>query len=95
MKCCVDSLLLGHSPFLRYQLNNLAISEAQNLASLVLLLQQAFVDERLPLPATQTWHFEDAKLILNGGLLLSIKRYLNMTKIRTSETDPLKILLTG
>lgn len=47
------------------------------------------------MPAAQTWHFEDAKLILDGGLLLSIKRYLNMTKIRTSETDPLKILLIG
>lgn len=53
------------------------------------------MDVRLPLPATQTWHFEDAKLILDGYLLLSIKRYLSMTKIRTSETDPLKILLIG
>lgn len=51
------------------------------------------MDDRLPIPAPQTWHFEDAKLILDGCLLLSIKRYLNMTKIRTSETDPLKILL--
>lgn len=55
---------------------------------------QAFLDDRLPMPAPQTWHFEDAKLILDG-CLLSIKRYLNMTKIRTSETDLLKILLVG
>lgn len=55
---------------------------------------QAFLDDRLPMPAPQTWHFEDAKLILDG-CLLSIKRYPNMTKIRTSETDLLKILLVG
>lgn len=32
-------------------------------------------------------------LSLDGYLLLSVKRHLNMTKIRTSEIDPLKILL--
>lgn len=58
----------------------------------MLLLWQAFVDDRLPMPATQTWHFGDAKLILDGCILLSL-RYLNMAKIRTCEIDPLKILL--
>lgn len=51
------------------------------------------MDDRLPMPATQTWHFEDAKLGLDGCLLLPIKRHLNITKIRTPEIDPLKILL--
>lgn len=52
----------------------------------MLLLWQVFVDDRLPMPATQTWYFEGTKLILDGFILLSI-RHLNVAKLRTSEVE--------
>lgn len=44
------------------------------------------MDDRLPMPARQTWYFEGTKLILDGFILLSI-RHLNVAKLRTCEVE--------